>query len=94
MKNMLITEIRLENTGRLVIKPETGAFPYIYRAGLSVYWDNDGRYFYNDLLQGQSLPESFKNLLKAVREEYGINLQITDLTVWCDIPGERIITEE
>ena len=86
MNTILIAEIRLENDSKLIVKPVTGAFPYIYRAGLSVYWDDAGQYLYTDLFQGQSLPGGFKRLAKAAQEEYNIILKITDRTVWEGIP--------
>lgn len=44
-----IAEIRIDEAGRLCAQPKTHSFPFIYRAGMEVHWDEDGKYLYSPL---------------------------------------------
>ncbi len=83
-----IAQICLEKDTRLIIRPESGSFPHIYRAGLSVYWDEAGSFLFTVVDDKKKLLECYKRIEKAVREEYGSALRITERTVWTNISAE------
>jgi hypothetical protein len=39
MQDEAIAEIGIDGEGRVYVRPASGGFEYVYRAGMAVYWD-------------------------------------------------------
>jgi Integron Cassette Protein Hfx_Cass5 len=85
MKNDGIAEIRIDATERLCVSPQSSSFPYIYRAGMEVHWDDKGHYLYSPKPREWSYVRWFQQILAAVKGEYGCTLEITPDTHWENI---------
>lgn len=93
MKKDEIKEISIDSTGRLCIVPLKEKFPYIYRSATEVHWDDKGGFLYAPSnLNGVSHSDWFKQIVSAVKSEYGCLLYISKNTMWTNIPAE--ITEQ
>lgn len=80
-----IAEIRIDATGRLCVLPKKHSFPFIYRSGMEVHWDEDGKYLYSPPPREWPYIRWFQQIIAAVKEEYGCVLVITPETLWHDI---------
>jgi len=80
-----IAEVRIDASGRLCILPKTNSFPFIYRAGMEVYWDNDGKYLYSPSPREWTYIRWFQQIIAAVEGEYGCVLAITPDTRWHNV---------
>jgi hypothetical protein len=85
MKNDDIVEIRIDAAERLCVSPRSSSFPYIYRAGMEVRWDDEGQYLYSPKPREWSYVKWFQQILAAVKGEYGCTLVITPDTHWLNI---------
>ncbi len=80
-----IAEIRIDATERLCVVPQTNSFPYVYRAGMQVHWDDEGQYLYSPKPREWSYVLWFQRIIAAVKGEYGCTLVITPETRWQNI---------
>lgn len=80
-----IAEIRIDATGRLCVLPKTNSFPFIYRAGMEVQWDEDGKYLYSPPPREWSYTRWFQQVIAAVKGEYGCVMVITSETIWHNV---------
>jgi hypothetical protein len=85
---MSIAQIEIDTSGRLCLTPEAGEFEHIYRATMEVYWDKDGGFLYASKPEAWSYLQWFKQIVAAVKGEYGCDLKITGVTKWKDISPE------
>lgn len=83
-----IIEIKIDNQGRLVIKPEKKEFNYIYRAAMEVNWDDKNKFLYSPKPREWGYLNWYQQILKATFSEYKCKLIITDKTSWINIPKE------
>ena len=89
MKQIPIEEIVIDTENRLLIRPKLGPednYEYIYRDASGVTWIEKQRCL------GASEPERwnhfdiFRQIIMAVRGEYGELLAVTSETKWTNIP--------
>jgi hypothetical protein len=85
MKTDSIEEIRIDESGKLIVKPRKEDFSYIYRAAMEVNWNNDGKYLYSPKPKEWSYSMWFKQIHAAVKDEYGVTLKISNETRWENI---------
>lgn len=85
-----IKQIKIDDAGRLLIIPSAKEFSQIYRSAMEVHWDNKSNFLYSPSPRekGWRYLEWFKQILKAVKEEYGCLLFIGRNTEWINIPSE------
>ena len=77
-----ITEIRVDDAGQLCVVPETQTFPFVYRAGMEVRWDELGRFLHSPPPREWPYVRWFQQIVAAVVSEYGCSLSITPQTRW------------
>jgi hypothetical protein len=80
-----IAEVRIDASGRLCVLPETNSFPFVYRAGMEVNWDEEGKYLYSPPPREWPYIRWFQQIIAAVKGEYGCVLAITPETLWHNI---------
>jgi hypothetical protein len=80
-----IAEIRVDATERLCVVPQSKSFPYIYRAAMEVQWDDKARHLYSPKPREWSYAQWFRQIIAAVKQEYGCTLVITASTRWQNI---------
>lgn len=85
MKTDTIDEIRIDESGRLIVKPCKEDFRYIYRAAMEVNWNNEGKYLYSPKPKEWSYSMWFKQIHAAAKDEYGVALKISKETRWKSI---------
>ena len=71
---------------RIYVKPAEGTYEMIYRAACGVYWDEEEKalYFLDDPTNYQL---SLKHIVLAMKNEYYIDLIITNTFMQCDLLG-------
>lgn len=88
MKTENIIEIGIDDKERLFVKPKTEKFEFIYRDASGVGWDTKERFLYSPKPAGMTYFDWYKQILLAVKGEYGYELKITSETNWTNIPNE------
>jgi hypothetical protein len=81
-----IVEVRIDEGGRLLVRPQVGTFPHIYRAAMEVRWDSDNRALFSPKPREWSYLRWFQQIVAAAADEYGVRLIITPRTTWSDVP--------
>jgi hypothetical protein len=90
MERDAISEIGIDDEGRLYVAPETKAFPYIYREAMEVHWDEAGHYLFAPPPPRAQLAEPiwwFQRILSAAKEQ-GCELCFSSNTKWHNVPVE------
>jgi hypothetical protein len=103
----LIKKIWIDNTGALCVQPKTERFEYIYRSAMGVYWNSPEGFLYPRLLGSWSPTDWFRQILAAVKNEYGCKLYLAPETNWLNIDeitresieseykkGERLVSSD
>jgi hypothetical protein len=90
MKTDIITEVAIDATGRLTIKPATQQFLHIWRSGAEVHWDAKEQFLFSPKPRKWSYLDWYRHII-AVAEEGdggGVILCVTQSTQWNHIPDE------
>ena len=85
-----ISEIGIDNQGRLFVKPASRTFAYIYREAMEIHWDAAGRYLYAPApasARNASLDWWYRRILAAAQEQ-GCELQFCPQTRLENCPYE------
>lgn len=88
MRKVTIAEVSLDETSRIHITPQVSPsenYIYIWRAAMSVRWDEARRSLYAIASDLDQLA-SYKQILKAVKDECGDELTLSEDTKWSNIP--------
>ena len=88
MKKEQIAEIGVDASGRLYVTPANGSYPFIYRSGMEVNWDEKGKFLFSPKPKEKTYAWWFKHILSAVSGEYGVSLVITSNTRWQNIEAK------
>ena len=80
-------EVAIDDSGRLIIKPEHETFPMIYREAVGVYWDQNKRILHSTIPRDWSYLEWYKHIIGLVQEG-GVLLKINEDTMFFNIPGD------
>ena len=83
-----ISEVGIDDTQRLYVRPEKQTFEYIYRAAAEVDWDNNEKYLFSPKPGEWSNFDWYRQIIIATKGEYGCQLVLTDKTQWTNIPNE------
>ena len=91
MEQVDVARIWVSAEGRLCVRlaDESLHLTHIYRASASgVDWDPQTRAVCSPVPREWSLADWFLRIVEDARDEYGIDLVLTDVTEWRDISGE------
>lgn len=85
MREVPISEIRVNEAGALVVVPRLSAgedFAAIYRAAMGVRWDTRAAALVSPVPESWSHFDWFRHIAAAVASEYGVRLVTTSATKW------------
>jgi hypothetical protein len=85
MRSDEIEAVGIDDNGSLWIKPADCSFPFIYRAGMGVYWDDERRCLYASKPRELSYCKWFRQIKEAARREYRTELKIVPRTTWSNV---------
>ncbi len=85
MKRDSIAEVSIDTTGRLHVRPALELFPYVWRAAMEVQWSEASGTLHSPVPRAWSYSDWFRQILAAVKDEYGYHLQLTPQTSWCNV---------
>jgi len=86
-----ISEIGIDELGRLYIVPKVRTFPYIYREAMGVHWDDEKKFLYSPAPKEWTYLDWFKQIISAV-EAQSCELKVVEETAWVNI--DSILREE
>ena len=87
-----IEKIFIDSKGLLCVKPEKQSFDLIYRSAMGVHWECEGNYLVHSISTEWSTAQWYKQILDAVKAEYGVMLLATDKTLYENVDEEMIIS--
>ena len=82
-----ITEIGIDISERLYVKPKNLQFTLIYRTATEVHWDNEDLFLYSPKPKDWTYLQWYKHIIK-VAEDCNCKLIITENTKWKNISKE------
>ena len=85
MKVDSISEIRIDDDGRLLVVPRSARFPYIYREAMEVAWDKSLLALYSPAPRKWDYARWFRQICDAARAQ-GTALEIDASTRWTNVP--------
>jgi hypothetical protein len=83
-----IIEIEIDESERLLIKPETEKFPMIYRSAAEVHWDNNKNCLYSPKPREWSYLDWYKHIVSLIVTDCNCRLLITESTEWINVPED------
>ena len=83
-----IAEVRIDDEGRLRVRPQTVDLPDIFRSGMEVHWDPSTRTLYTPKPREWTYPKWFHHLVHAALDECGVRLVLSTETRWLNVPEE------
>lgn len=88
MNNDNIKELGIDDKERLYIKPQRNNFEFIYRDASGVNWNEWEKFLYAPQPEEWSYHYWYRQILMAVKNEYGCELVLTDETIWTNVSEE------
>src|SRR3546814_18650150 len=88
MKRDSIAEISIDASGRLHVRPAVEVFPYVWRAAMEVQWSEASGTLHSPVPRVWSYTDWFRQIVAAVKDEYGYHLQLTPQTLWSNVDPE------
>jgi calcineurin-like phosphoesterase family protein len=89
-----IEKIILNEAGILNVMPKDFFFDKIYRSAKGVHWNEKTCYLYHNPLQEWDTLQRYKQIVLAVKDEYGVTLRIDSETIYDNIDAELRIKIE
>ena len=86
MTEEAITEVGIDDQGRLYVRPSNTSFDYVYRAGMEIYWDADRQRLYSPKPREWDHLRWFDQIVAAAAGEYGVRLTLGPETSWSNVP--------
>ena len=87
MRTGAIAEVGIDDQRRVFVRPAAGDFEYVYRVAMEVYWDRATRRLSHPRPPRTWTPvQWFQQIIGAVADEYGVQLKLTDDTLWSNVP--------
>lgn len=83
-----ILEIGIDDKIGIYVKPETAKFPYIWRSASGVQWDSTKNFLCTTNQSSWTHLQWYKQIIGAVRDEYGNELVLTDKVIWTNVPDD------
>lgn len=96
MKTEVIKEIRVLDSGKLLLELESGgdnSYQYVYREAAGVYWEPNLKGFISTEPKDWDYPTWFSHIVEIVNQ-IGIDIKLSDQTKWSGLDKseqERII---
>lgn len=87
----LIERISIDENGILKIRPKDLIFDKIYRSAMGVQWDEKAQCLFHNPPDKWSSFQWFKQILRAVKSEYGITLLATDETTLENVDNDTVV---
>lgn len=84
MKTEVIKEIRVLDSGKLLLELESGgsdSYQYVYREAAGVYWEPNLKGFISSEPKDWNYSTWFTHMLDIVKQ-IGIDLKLSDQTIW------------
>jgi hypothetical protein len=81
-----VDEIRIDELGRLLVRPRTREFSHIYRSATGVHWDPQAGHLYSPTPKEWSHFAWYTQVAGAVASEYGYRLVLDVQTSWVNVP--------
>ena len=88
MRTDKIIEIEIDESERLLIKPETEKFTMIYRSASEVHWDNNKNCLYSPKPREWSYLDWYKHIVTLIVTDCNCKLLITQSTKWINVPED------
>ena len=82
-----ISEVQIDEEGRLTVKPTTEKFPYIYREAMEVHWDEERKFLYSPTPRKWSYEMWFRHIISAAQVQ-GCSLSLFPATRWINVPDD------
>lgn len=86
MTEETISEIGVDDDGRLFVRPSRSSFDHIHRAAMEVNWDPSKHRLFSPKPREWSHARWFAQILAAAADEYGVRLRLSADTEWTDVP--------
>jgi hypothetical protein len=86
-----IVKVAVDSAGQLCVQPLLPAgtdFAYIYRAAMEVRWDAASRQLMAPAPREWSQADWFRQIARAVLDEYGVRLYFSPATQWVNVSPE------
>jgi hypothetical protein len=91
-RNVEIAKVAVDSAGQLSVQPLLPGdtdFAHIYRAAMGVRWDAASRQLIAPAPREWSQADWFKQVARAVRDEYGVRLYLSPATQWMNVSPEN-----
>lgn len=85
MNSDAINELWIDTNGSICVRPESKTFEHINRSPMGIAWNSSEGFLYPEDPGSLSHLEWFRQILIAVRSEYGCDLHLTLGTSWSNI---------
>jgi len=82
---VIIEKIRLDNNQIIHAKPINRSYDMIYRSAMGVHWDEKERCLFHTDPKEWSVLRWYKQIVLAVKNEYGDTLDVCPSTIFEDI---------
>jgi hypothetical protein len=83
MDTYKIAEVAIDSAGRLRVFPVFNSYPMIYREGVEVQWDSDGRFLYSPKPREWTYLHWFQHIIGIAG-----GLALSTDTRWTNVPDE------
>ena len=83
----VIAEVGIDDERRIFVRPETAAFPYMYREAMDVHWDPAHRRLHSPVPREWTYLRWFQQILAAAAEQ-SYELRLTPTTTWTNVPSD------
>ena len=85
MRTERIAEVGMDDEGKVFVRPVSGSFEYIYRAGMEIYWNESTKRLSHPAQRDWSPARWVRQIVAAMASEYHVLLELTDETVWSNV---------
>ena len=88
MRTDEIVKIEIDVENRIVIQPKTAKFTLIYRTATGVHWSNKNNTLCSPTPRELTHFDWFKEITYVVEHECSCILEVTEQTLWINVPTE------
>ena len=88
IKQDRILVVKIDELGKLHIKPEVEIFSMIQRTATEVHWNIDKLTLYSPKPRDWNYLDWYLHIINVVKKECFVNLNLTSDTEWINIPNE------
>jgi hypothetical protein len=88
MRTDVITEVKIDENGRLCIKPGNEKFTLIWRSATEVHWDDKKLLLYSPKPREWSYLDWFNHITGVIMDNCNCKLLLAEGTLWINVPDE------